>query len=143
MSLASNLDNVLAPAVTAVVGGISSKILYPGMSMEVLGVDLDAGLFLGALAGGASFVNSTVENQIILRTGYDKTALGSAQMLFSPMVTGGVMVAGSFVLNGFNTSRPSDYITLFLLGAISEVVGSYTADAVLKPLLVKSSVKLY
>lgn len=135
----NNLDNLIKPTASAVIGGLGAEFLYPGLDKVVYGMQVPTYLLDGLVIGGASLVNATWKNQILSRLGLENSYLGSGSMLAGPVITGTTTIGVTLALNGFDLSDKMVLFTLFLLGAISEVGGHYVSQAVLKPIVPSSS----
>jgi hypothetical protein len=137
-----NADNIVKPLASAVIGGVGAELLYPQLDKVVLGMQVPVYLFDGMVIGAASLVNATFKDQILARLGLTNSYLGKGSMLAGPIITGTTTVAATLILNGLNFSDPKGLLTLFLLGAVAEIGGHYTAEAFLKPVIPRQEKRL-
>lgn len=117
------------------VGGTAAAIvaITPGHRMiNVRGYNVPNWLAIGLIAGASSAVSSTAEVAIegLLPDGVREfTMMGSRAV--TPIATGGVVALGSAVLDG--TASPQALLPLFVIGAASEVLGTYTYQNFVQP----------
>jgi hypothetical protein len=135
----NNLDNLIKPVASGVIGGLGAEFLYPGLDKVVYGMNVPTYILDGLVIGASSLVNATWKNQILYRLGLENSHLGTGSMLAGPVITGTTTVGVTLLLNGFDLSDKTRLLTLFLLGAISEVGGHYVSEVVLKPVVPMSN----
>lgn len=138
MSLTSKLvEQVSKPAMTGLLAYVGSMAVCPDQRANLFGFESNNHVFYGALGVGGSFIGELAHNWILPHIPSNSKFLNTESMILSPAVVGGVFALGTKYMVSPNGTfdQPVPLYKPFLLGAGSEIAGSYAYEAVLKPYL--------
>lgn len=123
---------VTKPVASGLVGFVGAKMLMEPGVVPVLGVELDQAIVYGLVIGGASAINSATKEVTMPLLGIQDPLSRMAQMVAAPALTGAATVGVGVVANAISGAEllpsPKGALNSFLLGAGSEVVGSYAVQ---------------
>ena len=127
-------QNLIKPVSVGAVGSILTKMKFPDSKVNFMGQVVPFYLVAGA-AIGASFALSEVFHSYVFNT---VIANDKWSEPLSAIASGGI--AGAANVAAFSVYNPkivsdAGLTTLFLLGAGSEVLGSYLSERIISPML--------
>lgn len=124
--------SVTSKAVSSgVVGGLASRfVLGIEGSYQIAGLNLDSMIVYGLVIGGASAINESTKQFTLPFLGISNPFTTTAQMIVGPSLTGAGSVGLSYFANGMILPSRESAMQGFLLGAVSDVTGSYVAEMV-------------
>lgn len=136
MSLTSKLvEQVAKPAMTGLVAYFGSMAVCPDQNANLLGFETKNHIFYGILGVGGSFAGEIAHNWILPQIPSNSKFLNTESMILSPAVVGSIFALGTKYMVNQDVFRQIPLYKPFLLGAGSEIAGSYAYEAVLKPYL--------
>lgn len=113
------------------VASIASKYIL-GIDAQVpipfLNTNINSMLAYGLVVGGASAINEATKDFTLPLLGLDKGIVSTGQMIAGPALTGFATVGLSYIVNGMELPSTKGAVNGFLLGAGSDMAGSYVSS---------------
>ena len=121
-------EQFLHPLVVGALGFTGAYFLGEGAKIaQVGGITMSLPMFLGLTTAVSSGLGETLKQWILPTFSNNMDYVSLESTLLSPALVGGVDAAATYFLTG------TRFMEAFLLGAGSEVVGSYLYDGIIKP----------
>jgi hypothetical protein len=124
-------DIVVRSAIVGAVAGFATSVLFPSSeTVPFMGMELSQAVGVGVAVGGASAVGSIAGRNLLPLLPQSEAMATSESKLLNPALTGAATYAMARVFMG-DVPNP---VPLILMGAGSEVAGSYAFETI-KPMM--------
>ena len=132
MDIVSGISKTSAKSISSgVIGALGSRyILGVSGQVPIMGMNVDSMVMYGLVVGGASAINEATKDFTLPLLGLDRGIVSTGQMIAGPALTGAATIAIASVVNGFEIPPWDGSKNAFLLGAVSDIAGSYTANMI-------------
>jgi hypothetical protein len=130
MSKSQISEQFMHPLIVGVLGYAGAYVMGEGSKEAVIGgMTLSLPLFLGMATGISSAVGETLKQWVLPMLPNNNSFVPLENTFLAPVLVGGVDGIGVHLLT------KTRFMEAFLLGAGSEVLGSYLYDGILAPYL--------
>jgi len=135
MSLTSKLSSQFGrPLTVGVLSYLGAMAFLPQSSANIMNYSINSNLYYGVLGVAGSFVSELGKNWILPMIPNNMPFYQTEVMLIAPLLNAGIFALGTkYMVSGSSIYSSPGLLYPALLGAGSQVAGSYLYDAIWAP----------